>query len=68
LTNARRCISAGEEGVRRAILDPHNDVVHRAYSHIREKLRTERGGQAISLVRYETGIDNIDDARYRLVL
>jgi len=53
---------------RRAILDPDDDVVYRAYSHIRDKLRTERGGQAISLVRYETGTDNIDDARYRLVL
>lgn len=31
-------------------------------------LRTERNGQALRLVRYATGQDNIDDARYRPLL
>jgi hypothetical protein len=54
--------------IRRAILEPSNDVVHAAYNSIREKLRTERDGQALRLVRYDTGQDNIDEARYRPLL
>lgn len=53
---------------RRAILEPDNDIIHRAYAHIREHLRTERDGQALELVRYEGGRDSLDEARYRLVL
>jgi uncharacterized protein DUF3800 len=53
---------------RKAILEPDNDVIHAAYAHIRETLRTERDGQALRLVRYTTGQDNVDEARYRLVL
>src|SRR5207249_4158231 len=29
---------------RRAILEPDNDVIHRAYVHLRDNLRTERDG------------------------
>lgn len=54
--------------IRKAILEPDNDEIHRAYAEIRETLRTERDGQALRLVRYTTGQDNIDEARYRLVL
>lgn len=54
--------------IRKAILEPDNDLIHRAYAHIRQNLRTERGGQALRLVRYTTGQDNLDDYRYRLVL
>jgi hypothetical protein len=43
-------------------------VNHRVYAQIRETLRTERDGQALKLVRYTTGQDNIDEARYRPVL
>jgi len=39
--------------MRKAILVPENDVVHRAYAEIREKLRTESDGQAMRLVRNE---------------
>jgi hypothetical protein len=53
---------------RKAILEPENDVIHRAYAQIRPTLRTERDGQALRLVRYTTGQDNVDEARYRLVL
>jgi hypothetical protein len=35
---------------RRAILEPDNDVIHRAYAHLRDNLRTERDGQALRLV------------------
>jgi len=53
---------------RKAILEPDNDVIHRAYAHIRETLRTERDGQALRPVRYTSGQDNPDEYRYRLVL
>jgi len=53
---------------RRAILEPDNDVIHAAYAQIREPLRTERDGQALKLVRYTSGQDNVDELRYRLVL
>jgi hypothetical protein len=53
---------------RRAILEPDNDVIHAAYAQIREPLRTERDGQALKLIRYTSGQDNIDELRYRLVL
>jgi hypothetical protein len=39
--------------MRKAILVPENDVVHRAHAEIREKLRTESDGQALRLVRNE---------------
>jgi hypothetical protein len=54
--------------VRKAILEPENQEIYKAYSLIRENLRTERKGQALRLVRYTTGQDNIDDARYRPLL
>jgi len=54
--------------VRKAILEPGNQEIYKAYSLIRENLRTEREGQALRLVRYTTGQDNIDDARYRPLL
>ena len=53
---------------RRAILEPDNDVIHAAYAQIREPLRTERDGQALKLIRYTSGQDNVDELRYRLVL
>jgi hypothetical protein len=53
---------------RRAILEPDNAVIHRAYGEIRESLRTERNGQALKLVRYTSGQDNVDEMRYRRVL
>ena len=53
---------------RRAILEPDNEVIHRAYAEIREKLRTKRHGQALRLVRYTSGQDDVDELRYRLVL
>jgi hypothetical protein len=53
---------------RKAIVEPDNAGIHRAYNNIRDKLRAERGGQALRLVRYATGQESIDDARYRLVL
>jgi hypothetical protein len=49
------------------MLEPENDVVHRAYAEIRETLRTEGDGQALRLVRYE-GATRASKARYRLVL
>ena len=54
--------------VRKAIVEPENEVIYAAYSLIRENLRTERAGQALSLVRYATGQDNLDEGRYRPVL
>jgi len=54
--------------IRKAILEPENDVIHGAYAHIRDELRTERDGQALRLVRYATGQDSTEEARYRLVL
>lgn len=53
---------------RKAILEPDNDVIHRAYAEIRDTLRTEREGQALRLVRYEGGEESVDELRYRLVL
>lgn len=53
---------------RKAILEPDNDAIHRAYAHIREKLRTERDGQALKLVRYVGGDESVEETRYRLVL
>jgi uncharacterized protein DUF3800 len=54
---------------RRAILEPDNDVIHRAYAHLRDNLRTERDGQALRLVSGGGGLEHeIDDYRYRLVL
>jgi hypothetical protein len=54
---------------RRAILEPDNDVIHRAYAHLRDNLRTERDGQALRLVSGGGGREEeIDDYRYRLVL
>ena len=53
---------------RRAILESGNEVIHRAYAHIRDHLRTERDGQALTLVRYAGGTDTADVTRYRLVL
>jgi hypothetical protein len=53
---------------RRAILEPDNDVIHAAYAQIHEPLRTERDGQALKLIRYTSGQDNVDELRYRLVL
>jgi hypothetical protein len=54
---------------RRAILEPDNDVIHRAYAHLRDNLRTERDGQALRLVSGGDGHEReIDDYRYRLVL
>lgn len=53
---------------RKAILEPDNDSIHRAYPHIREALRTERDGQALRLVRYAGGDESVEEARYRLVL
>jgi hypothetical protein len=54
---------------RRAILEPDNDVIHRAYAHLRDNLRTERDGQALRLVSGGGGREQeIDDYRYRLVL
>jgi hypothetical protein len=53
---------------RRAILEPDNYVIHRAYAHLRD-LRTERDGQALRLVSGGGGREQeIDDYRYRLVL
>jgi hypothetical protein len=54
--------------VRKAIVEPENEVIYAAYSLIRENLRTERTGQALRLVRYTTGQDNLDENRYRPVL
>jgi hypothetical protein len=54
--------------IRKAILEPENDVIHRAYAEIRENLRTERDGQALRLVRYDGGDESVEEARYRLVL
>lgn len=54
--------------IRKAILEPDNELIHRAYGEIRENLRTERDGQALRLVRYEGGEESVEDARYRLVL
>jgi hypothetical protein len=49
--------------------EPDNDVVHRAYAHLRDNLRTERDGQALRLVSGGGGLEQeIDDHRYRLVL
>jgi hypothetical protein len=54
---------------RRAILEPDNDVIHRAYAHLRDNLRTERDGQALRLVSGGGGREQeIDDYRYHLVL
>lgn len=54
---------------RRAILEPENDVIHRAYAHLRDNLRTEREGQALRLVSGGGSVEQeIDDYRYRLVL
>ena len=53
---------------RRAILESDNQVIHRAYAHLRDLLRTERGGQAVRLVRYDEGQDSVDDQRYRSVV
>jgi hypothetical protein len=54
---------------RRVILEPENDVIHRAYAHLRDNLRTERDGQALRLVSGGGGREQeIDDYRYRLVL
>jgi hypothetical protein len=54
--------------VRKALLEPDNESIYRAYSVIRENLRTERDGQALKLVRYATGQDALDEARYRPLL
>ncbi len=54
--------------VRKAILEPENETIYAAYSLIREILRTERDGQALRLVRYATGQDNVDEERYRPLL
>ena len=54
--------------VRKAIVEPDNQVIQAAYELLRENLRTERDGQALRLVRYTTGQDAIDEARYRPVL
>lgn len=55
--------------MRRAILEPDNDVIHRAYAHLRGNLRTERDGQALRLVSGGGGREReIDDYRYRRVL
>jgi len=53
---------------RKAILEPDNEAIYAAYSEIRENLRTERKGQALRLVRYATGQDSVDEARYRPLL
>lgn len=54
---------------RRAILEPENDVIHRAYAHLRDNLRTERGGQALRLIGGGGDAEQeVDDDRYRLVL
>jgi hypothetical protein len=52
---------------RKAILEPDNVSIPRAYAHIREALRTERDGQALRLVRYAGGEESVKEARYRLV-
>jgi hypothetical protein len=54
--------------VRKAILELDNETIYAAYSVIRENLRTERKGQALRLVRYDSGQDAIDDERYRPLL
>ena len=54
--------------VRKAILKSDNQEIYTAYSLIRENLRTERKSQALRLVCYTTGQDNLDDARYRPLL
>lgn len=54
--------------IRKAIVEPENDTIYAAYSLIRENLRTERDGQALRLVRYTTGQDNLDEERYRPLL
>jgi hypothetical protein len=53
---------------RRAILEPNDDVIHRAYAHLRDNLRTERDGQALRLLGSESALHGIDEYRYRLVL
>jgi Protein of unknown function (DUF3800) len=53
---------------RRAILEPDNEVIHRAYAHLRENLRTERDGQALRLLSGGGAEPEIDEYRYRLVL
>lgn len=53
---------------RKAILEPDNETIHRAYAHLRDNLRNERGGQALRLVSGKGGEPNVDEYRYRLVL
>jgi hypothetical protein len=53
---------------RRAILDPEDGVMHRAYGYLRENLRTERNGQALRLLAGEEPARDLDEYRYRLVL
>jgi hypothetical protein len=53
---------------RRAILEPSDEVIHRAYAHLRDNLRTERDGQALRLLSGKDGVQEIDEYRYRLVL
>jgi uncharacterized protein DUF3800 len=53
---------------RRAILEPDDDVIHRAYAQLGDNLRTERDGQALRLVSGKGSEQGIDDYRYRLVL
>jgi hypothetical protein len=48
--------------------EPDNDVIRRAYAHLRDNLRTERDGQAIRLVSGKGGEQEIGEYRYRLVL
>lgn len=54
--------------VRKAIVEPDNEVIYGAYTLLRENLRTERDGQALRLARYTTGRDTLNENRYRPVL
>jgi hypothetical protein len=48
-------------------LDPN--VLQHRHQTLAERVKLlARDGQALKLVRYTTGQDNIDEARYRLVL
>jgi len=54
--------------VRKAIIEPDNKAIYAAFDVIRENLRSERNGQALRLVRYDTGQDAMDEKRYRPLL
>jgi hypothetical protein len=54
--------------IRKAILEPDNAAIYASYTVIRENLRTERDGQVLRLVYYDTGQGAIDEKRYRPLL